>query len=70
MIQLILPQESHNNLHHLCFIFSKELNISDETFFNLPYHNMKLKYRFFEKWVNDEKKKMEEANNKMKSKRH
>lgn len=52
----------------MAFIFNKELHISDESFFSLPYHNMKLKYREFEKWVKEENKKMQEATNKAKSK--
>lgn len=65
---MILPQESHKNLASLAFIFNKELNLPDDVFFSLSYHNMRLKYREFEKYVKEEKKRMEEATAKSKSK--
>ena len=63
-----MPQESHKNLHQLAFIFNKELHLPDSEFFNLEYHNMKLKYRELEKYIKEEKKKMDEAMSKSKSK--
>lgn len=61
--------ENFNTIQSLIFVFNKELNLSDEEVFKLPWHSVVKKYKLLKEYWNEQEKKYKEMEQKAKSKK-
>jgi len=65
----MIPLESFEGIQSLIFVFNKELHLSDEDVWKMPWHHLIKKYKLLKDWWKEQERKYKELESKAKSKR-